>query len=107
MRDRLLRPSFQTVQNNADDMHWAAERIHRLDSALAPWQGSERKALEAEVIGLRHDVRCLEALLRNVGRFYGGWVRLLSSDQASPNYTSGGSALRVSGNPPNKVVIHG
>jgi len=91
MRDRLLRPSLESLADCAADLDLAAECIQRLDAKLPVWQGVQRKALEAEVTGLRRDVRCIEALLTNAGKFYAGWARLLASDQAPPNYTSAGS----------------
>jgi hypothetical protein len=106
MRERLLRPSFESLAECAMDLRLALECIRRLDAKLPVWQGVQRKALEAEVIGLRGDIRTVEALLANAGKFYAGWVRLLASDQAPPNYTPSGF---IGAAPPeaSKLVIHG
>jgi hypothetical protein len=106
MRDRLLHPSFEALEDSASDLSLAAECIRRLDANLPVWQGAQRKALEAEVTGLRRGVRCVEALLSNAGKFYAGWARLLSSDQALPNYTSSGiTSLPLAQR--SKLVVHG
>jgi hypothetical protein len=108
IRDRLVRPSFQAVSQSAEELQWVADGIGRLDSTSAAWQGGQRKTLEAEVIGLRQDIQCLTALLKNAGRFYAGWVSLLSFDVAPPNYTPVGSANLCSTTAQTtRVVIHG
>jgi hypothetical protein len=106
MRGRLLHPSFECLPECAADLGLAAECIRRLDAKLPVWQGVQRKALEAEVIGLRSDIRFVEALLANAGKFYAGWARLLASDQAPPNYTSAGS-IGSAPTQASKLVIHG
>ncbi len=104
MRNRLLHPSFEALEDCAADLRIAADCIHKLDATLPVWRGAQRKTLEAEVVGLRRGVRCVEALLANAGKFYAGWARLMSGDQAPPNYSAAGSAelAQVS-----KLVIHG
>jgi hypothetical protein len=106
MRDRLLHPSFESLKDSAADLRVAAECIRRLDAKSAVWRGVQKKALEAEVTGLRRDVGLVEALLTNAGRFYAGWARLLAPDQAPPNYNSAGSAGRAPVEV-SKLVLHG
>jgi hypothetical protein len=106
MRDRLLHPSFEALEDSGSDLSLAVECIRRLDANSAVWQGAQRKALEAEVTGLRRGVHCVEALLSNAGKFYAGWARLLSPDPAPPNYTSSGVAGLASAQS-SKLVIHG
>jgi hypothetical protein len=106
MRGRLFRPSFESLAECASDLGLAVECIRRLDAKLPVWQGVQRKALEAEVIGLRRDIRSVEALLTNAGKLYAGWARLLAPDPAPPNYNSAGSTSP----PPAKastLVMHG
>ncbi len=106
MRERLLRPSFKSLAECALDLGFAVECIRKLDAQLPVWRGVQRKALEAEVIGLRLDIRCVEALLTNAGKFYAGWGRLLASDQAPPNYTPSGS-IGAAPVEASRLVIHG
>ena len=106
MRDRLLRPSFESLAECATDLRWAVECIRRLDAKLPVWRGVQRKALEAEVIGLWRDIRVVEALFTNAGEFYAGLARLLASDQAPPNYTPAGS-IGAAPLEASKLVIHG
>jgi hypothetical protein len=106
MRDRLLRPSFESLAGCAMDLRLAVECIRRLDAKLPIWRGMQRKALEAEVIGLRRDIQFVEALLTNAGKFYAGWARLLASDQAPPNYTPSGS-IGAAAVKACQLVIHG
>jgi hypothetical protein len=106
MRDRLLHPTFEALQDCAADLRLAAEYVRRLDAESAVWKGVQRTALEAEVTALRLSVSSVEALLTNAGKFYAGLARLLAPDPAPPNYTSAGSA----GPPPaqtSQLVIHG
>lgn len=105
MRDRLLNPSFESLERSAADLNLAAEYLGRLDVTSHAWKGPGRKALEAEVIGLRAEVRCVEALLSNAGKFYAGWARLMSPDQSPPNYNSAGSN-RPTAQQESKLVIH-
>jgi hypothetical protein len=106
MRDRLLHPTIEAIENCSADLGTAAECIRRLDAGSAAWQGSDRRGLEAEVIALRRGVHVVEALLANAGQFYAGWARLLLPDQAPPNYTAaGGSSDPASDN--HKLVLHG
>ncbi len=106
MRERLLRPSFESLAECTADLRLAVECIRKLDAQLPVWRGVQRRALEAEVIGLRRDIRSVEALLTNAGKFYAGLARLLASDQAPPNYTPAGSigAAQVEAS---RLVIHG
>jgi len=106
MRERLLRPSFESLAECATDLRSAVEYIRRLDAKLPVWQGVQRKALEAEVIGLRRDIRNVEALLTNAGKFYAGLACLLASDQAPPNYTPAGS-IGAAPLEASKLVLHG
>jgi hypothetical protein len=105
MRDRLLHPSFESLEDSASDLRLASEYIRRVDAKSSEWQGVQRKALEAEVIGLRRCVRTVEALLANAGKFYAGWARLLSGDSAPPNYSSSGVS-NVAESARN-LVVHG
>ena len=91
MRARLLHPTFEALERSAADLSLAAEYLGRLDVTSPAWQGLERKGLEAEVTGLRGEVRCVEALLSSAGKFYAGWARLMAPDHAAPNYNSAGS----------------
>jgi hypothetical protein len=106
MRGRLLHPSFESLAECAADLGLAVECIRRLDAKLPAWQGVQRRALEAEVVGLRRDIRCVEALLTNAGKFYAGWARLLAPDPAPPNYTSSGSSSPPSAKA-STLVMHG
>jgi hypothetical protein len=106
MWDRLLHPTFESVEDSAADLSQAAECIRRLDTTSPAWQGKQRQALEAEVIGLRRAIGSVQALLVNAGKFYAGWARLLASDQAPPNYDSAGS-VRLIPAEAGKLVIHG
>ncbi len=106
MRERLLRPSFESLAQCSADLRSAVECIRRLDANLPVWRGVQRKALEAEVIGLRGDIQCVEALLTNAGKFYAGLARLLASDQAPPNYTPAGS-IGAAPVEASKLVMHG
>jgi len=106
MRDRLLHPSFEALECSAADLHSAAQCLGRLDVKSPIWQGAHRKALESEVTGLRRGVHCVEALLTNAGKFYAGWARLMSADQAPPNYNSAGSTDAAPAQT-SKLAIHG
>jgi hypothetical protein len=106
MRDRLLQPSFEALEYSAADLRLAAQCLQRLDVESPVWQGAQRTAIESEVTGLRCGVHCVEALLKNAGKFYAGWARLMSGDQAPPNYTPSGSTVPVPAQS-NKLVMHG
>jgi len=106
MRDRLLRPCFEALECSAADLRLAALCLQRLDVKSPVWQGVHRKALESEVAGLRLGVHCVEALLKNAGKFYAGWAGLMSGDQAPPNYTSAGST-EPGPSQSNKLNMHG
>jgi hypothetical protein len=106
MRDRLLHPTFAAIESCAADLGRAVDCIRRLDAGSAAWQGSGRCGLEAEVIALRRGVHVVEALLTNAGKFYGGWARLLSPDQAPPNYTAAGESFEAAAQT-HKLVLHG
>jgi len=106
MRERLLRPSFESLAQCALDLRLAVECIRKLDARLPVWRGVQRKALEAEVIGLRRDIQYVEALLTNAGKFYAGLARLAAFDQAPPNYTSAG-AIATAPVQASKLVMHG
>lgn len=106
IRDRLIHPSFEALEYSAADLRIATQCLRRLDVNSPVWQGAHRKALELEVAGLRGAVRCVEALLKNAGKFYGGWARLLCGDQAPPNYTAVGSTAPVPAQS-NRLVLHG
>lgn len=106
MRDRLLHPTFEALEDSASDLGLACEYIRGLDSRSSAWLGVHRKVLEAEVTGLRRSVGCVEALLANAGKFYAGWARLLSPDSAPPNYGSSGTTSAVPAEA-SSVVIHG
>jgi hypothetical protein len=106
MRDRLLHPSFEALEYSAADLRLAAQCLQRLDIKSPVWQGVQRKALESEVTGLRRAVDCVEALLKNAGKFYAGWARLMSGDQGPPNYSSAGSTDPAPAQS-NKLVMHG
>lgn len=106
MRERLLHPSFEALECSAEDLRLASVCLKRLDLRSPVWHGAQRKALELEVTALRRGVHCVEALLKNAGKFYAGWARLLAVDQGPPNYTSAGSTGPAPAQS-NKLVTHG
>ena len=108
MRARLLRPSFQALELSATDLNLALECLQKLDVGLKSpiWQGMARRKLEKEVVALRCAILSVEGLLKNAGKFYAGWARLLASDQAPPNYTPSGS-IGAAAVKACQLVIHG
>ena len=99
IRSRLLRPTLESLDASSADLDLAVECLRRLDVSLnSPiWNGLTRRRVEVEVIGLRTEIQSVEKLLRNAGQFYGGLARLLSPDEAPPNYTADGVAIEREG----------
>jgi hypothetical protein len=95
MRTRLADPSLEAIDACAADLNVAVECLRQLDVSLESpiWYGLTRQVIEAEVVALRRNLRLVEELLRNAGKFYAGLARLLAPDDAPGNYTAAGAQL--------------
>lgn len=109
MQHRLSRPSFEAIGACAADLDVAVECLRQLDVSLESpiWHGLARQAVEAEVVALRGNLRSVEELLRNAGKFYGGLARLLAPDDAPANYTAGGTHMPPPPEASGTVALHG
>jgi len=106
---RLLKPTLQALDSSAADLNLAVDCLRQLDVSLRSpiWQGLTRRKLEKEVVALRCAIRSVEQLLRNAGKFYAGLARLMSPDEAPPNYTAAGTDGAPAKIAEGSVVLHG
>jgi hypothetical protein len=109
MRDRLLRPTFDSLASSAADLNLALECLRQLDVSLKSpiWQGLTRRKIETEVVALRSAVGLVEELLKNAGKFYAGLARLMAPDEAPANYTAAGASGPPAHAAAGNVVVHG
>jgi hypothetical protein len=109
MRTRLAHPDFGAIDACAEDLSVAVECLRQLDlSVESPiWHGLTRQVIEAEVVALRGNLRLVEELLKNAGKFYLGLARLLAPDGAPANYTAAGAQLPPPQTSGGSVALHG
>jgi len=108
VRGRLMRPSIEALNGSAADLEIAEQCLQRLEmnvgSGVLP--AGVRQALEADITGIRDQLRVVQALADAAGKFC-QWAHL--ADGAEPggaNYTAAGSpGAAIPG--PGKVMIHG
>jgi hypothetical protein len=109
MRNRLMRPTLDSLDASAKDLNLAVECLRQLDLSLASpiWHGLVRRRIEAEVVALRLTLRAVEELLKNAGKFYAGMARLLAPDEGPANYTAVGALGAVPTAADRSVSLHG
>lgn len=109
MRSRLAHPSFEAIDACAADLNIAVECLRQLDVSLESpiWHGLTRQLIETEVVALRRNLRLVEELLRNAGKFYAGLARLLAPDEAPANYTAAGTQLPPPQTSGGSIALHG
>jgi hypothetical protein len=109
MHGRLLQPSFSSLESSGVDLKHAMECLRQLDISLQSpiWQPPVRQKIETEVVALRSAVRSVQLLLKNAGKIYAGVARLMTPDEAPPNYTALGTSGQGLEATAVSVLVHG
>lgn len=111
VRLKLLSPSLQAMDSSASELGVAVDCLKTLEVGfisgrrLTPeW----RRLLEQEMMGLRCELREVNALLQGAGKFYQGWARLVATgDDAQANYGVAGKPIPAVHPQSSKVVAIG
>jgi hypothetical protein len=110
VRRRLLRPTVEALDCGAVDLSIAAQCLQRLEISLAQGErrAAVRQALELEIAHVRRELRCVQALVAEAGKFHAGWGRLVAAaDEGTGNYTAAGDAAAMASAESGRVVLHG
>ena len=110
VRARLLRPTVEALDRGAADLSAAVECLQQLETSLT--QAGQRvaapQALESEMANLRRELRCVQALVAEAGKFHAGWGRLMAAaDEGISNYTAAGATDAIASVESGRVVMHG
>ena len=108
-RVRLLRPDLQALHCGAVDVRLAVQCLERVEKGLArPASLPERRALLEEIIGLRRELRRIQALVAAAGKFHAGWASLMAAaDESTANYRPAGEASACEPVASSRLVLHG
>jgi hypothetical protein len=112
VRLKLLSPTLQAMDSSASELGLAVDCLKTLEVGfisgrrLTPeW----RRLLELEMMGLRRELREVNALLQGAGKFYQGWARLVATgvEDAPVHYGVAGKPIPPRPQYPSKVVAIG
>jgi hypothetical protein len=115
-RQKLLTPTIKALNSGASDLAEAIDCMRQLEKECLSNRGRPlgwRRALEQEMIGLRQELKAVNALAAGAGKFLEGWARLIAPpvDDAPANYTNRGTPGVVvpinSTISSKRLVIHG
>jgi len=116
VRQRLLTPTIKSLNSGTIDLAEAIDCMKQLEKECLSNRGRPpgyRRALEQEMIGLRRELKAVNALAAGAGKFMEGWARLIAPpvDDAPANYTNRGTpGVVVPIDSPfgsKRLVIHG
>ena len=109
VRVRLLRPNVEALNYGAVNVSLAVQCLEGVEKALInPASLSVRRALMEEMIELRRELRCIQALVAAAGKFHAGWASLMAAaDESTANYRPGGETDVREVVSSGGLVIHG